>query len=145
MPEHGYPRFPTIHDDTIVFASEDDLWITSAGGGQAVRLTAGVGEAGYPRLSPDGTLVAFVGREEGPAEVYVVPVEGGTARRLTFQAAQRVSIAGWAPDGRSIIYASSAAHPLRGENRLWQVDSEGGLPRLLPYGSASAISYGSNG
>ena len=36
MPEHGYPRFPTIHDDTIVFASEDDLWITSAGGGQAV-------------------------------------------------------------------------------------------------------------
>ena len=30
MPEHGYPRFPTIHDDTVVFACEDDLWITSA-------------------------------------------------------------------------------------------------------------------
>ena len=20
MPEHGYPRFPTIHDDTVVFS-----------------------------------------------------------------------------------------------------------------------------
>jgi tricorn protease len=145
MPEYGYPRFPTIHNDTIVFASEDDLWISSARGGQAARLTAGVGEASHPRLSPDGTLVAFVGREEGPAEIYVVPTEGGTARRLTFQAAQRVSVAGWSEDGRSIVYASSAAHPLRGENWLWEVDVEGGLPRRLPYGPASALSRGPRG
>src|SRR5436190_15715976 len=103
MAEQGYPRFPALHDDTLVFVSEDDLWITSANGGQAARLTAGVGEASHPRLSPDGTLVAFVGREEGPAEVYVMPVEGGTARRLTFQAAQRVSIAAWSVDGHAIV------------------------------------------
>jgi tricorn protease len=145
MPEHGYPRFPTIHADTVVFASEDDLWITSASGGQAVRLTAGVGEASHPRLSPDGSQVAFVGREEGPAEVYVVPIEGGTARRLTFQAAQRVSVVGWSANGRSVLYASSADHPLRGELLLWEVDSEGGLPRRLPYGPASALSRGPRG
>jgi tricorn protease len=145
MPEHGYPRFPTLHDDTVVFASEDDLWITTAQGGQAARLTAGVGEASYPRLSPNGSEVAFVGREEGPAEVYVLPVEGGAARRLTFQAAARVSVVGWSADGQSIVYAGSAEHPLRGENRLWEVDREGGLPRRLPYGPASAISRGPNG
>jgi tricorn protease len=145
MPEHGYPRFPTIHADAIVFASEDDLWITSIDGGKAARLTAGVGEASHPRLSPDGSHVAFVGREEGPAEVYVVPIDGGTARRLTFQAAQRVSVVGWSVDGGSIVYSSSAEHPLRGENRLWEVDIDGGLPRRLPYGPANALSYGPNG
>jgi tricorn protease len=145
MAEHGYPRFPALHGDTLIFVSEDDLWLASTRGGAASRLTAGVGEASHPRLSPDGTLVAFVGREEGPAEVFVMPIGGGTARRLTYQAAQRVAVVGWSEDGRSIVYASSAEHPLRGELWLWEVDRDGGLPRRLTYGPASAISRGPNG
>ncbi|MCC6173705.1 MAG: PDZ domain-containing protein [Chloroflexi bacterium] len=141
----GYPRFPTLHDDTLVFVSEDDLWVTTTSGGPASRLTAGVAEANSPRLSPDGRLVAFVGREEGPAEVFVIPVGGGTARRLTFQGAQRVSVVGWSRDGSTVLYASSAEVPVRAETWLWEVDLEGGLPRRLPLGPASALSRGSNG
>lgn len=73
MPSQGYVRFPTIHQDQIVFVSEDDLWLIPSEGGRAERLTAGTSEVSYPQFSPDGEQLAFVGREEGPSEVYVMP------------------------------------------------------------------------
>src|SRR5205807_9657953 len=84
MSTQGYVRFPTIHQDRIIFVAEDDLWYVSSEGGRAERLTAGVGEVSYPHFSPDGELLAFVGSEEGPSEVYVMTSLGGNAHRLSF-------------------------------------------------------------
>ncbi|MBC7370377.1 MAG: hypothetical protein H7326_02365, partial [Bdellovibrionaceae bacterium] len=47
----GYYSQPTIHNDTIVFVSDDDLWSVTKSGGLAKRLTANVGTASSPRLS----------------------------------------------------------------------------------------------
>jgi tricorn protease len=138
----GYLRYPTIHDDTVVFVSEDDLWTVPAQGGRAWRLTAGVAEATHPRLSPDGSQVAFVGREEGPSEVYVLPYEGGTARRLTYDGVG-VVVRGWRED--TIAYTSAYGRPFHGEDWLYEVSSQGGVPHRLPIGPATAISEGPNG
>src|SRR5579864_3905226 len=107
MLSQGYVRYPTIHQDRIVFVSEDDLWLISSEGGRAERLTAAVNEINHPRFSPDGQLLAFVGEDEGPTEVYVMPALGGPAQRLTYQA-NNCRVLGWSPDGEEILYASSA-------------------------------------
>jgi tricorn protease len=141
MATQGYVRFPTIHQDRIIFVSEDDLWLVSSEGGRAERLTAGVGEVSYPHFSPDGELLAFVGREEGPSEVYVMPSAGGVAQRLTFQSAS-CRVAGWTPDGDNILYASNAGQPHYGNNAIFAINSRGGQSHLVPVGMANAISYG---
>src|SRR5581483_6869073 len=144
QPDSGYVRSPAIRGDDVVFVCEDDLWRVPAQGGQAHRLTAGVGEAGGPKLSPDCELVAFVGREEGPPDVYVMPVEGGAARRLTYQGGM-VTVTGFTRDGRSVLYATDAERPFFRERWLYRVYVAGGLPEQLPYGAASSISYGPGG
>jgi tricorn protease len=143
-PDHsGYLRTPTIRGDDVVFACEDDLWLVPTTGGRAWRLTAGVAEASDPRLSPDGTMVAFVGREEGPADVYLMPVTGGPAERMTYSGGLTVT-AGFDPDGW-IVYATDADRPFFRDRWLHRISPAGGLPHLLPLGPASAVDYAPHG
>ena len=145
MPSQGYVRYPTIYRDHIIFVSEDDLWLISSEGGRAERLTAGVAEASYPRFSPDGALLAFVGREEGPSEVYVMPALGGLAQRLTFQAATSCRVSGWSLSGDEILYASNSGQFAPRFETIYAISPREGQPRQLRVGLANAISYGSRG
>ena len=72
----GYYRFPAIHGDTIVFTAEGDLWVVSAKGGAARRLTSNPGEETGAVVSSDGQTVAFSAEYEGPTEVYTMPIDG---------------------------------------------------------------------
>ena len=54
------------------------------GGGQARRLTNYPGEENFPAFSADGSQLAFSRQVGGNWDVYVMPVAGGEARRLTF-------------------------------------------------------------
>jgi tricorn protease len=102
----GYYRQPTVSADTVVFVAEGDLWKVGLAGGAAHRLTTNLAEESFPRLSPDGKLVAFTARYEGPAEVYVMPVTGGLPTRLTHDGDGTTRVQGWTPDGQ-VLYASA--------------------------------------
>lgn len=82
-PAHQLLRSPSISQREIVFEYANDLWIVSRSGGEARRLTSGVGREFNPRFSPDGSQIAFAGEYDGNVDVFVVPAAGGVPRRLT--------------------------------------------------------------
>jgi tricorn protease len=141
----GYVRTPTIAGDRIVFACEDDLWTVGAGGGTARRITTTEGECTLPRLSPDGARVAFVGRDEGTPELYVMPADGGVAQRLTHLGGEAVYCCGWSRDGRNVYFTTDAGSPFVKETLAWRVDAAGGEPVALGLGHAMTIDVAANG
>lgn len=132
----GYYRHPSVHGDRVVFVAEDDLWEVAAGGGRAHRLTANPGPSSFPSYSPDGTQIAFTGRDEGVTDIHVMDADGGRPIRLTFHGALS-HVVGW--DGAEIVYASNAEWPFTNDFRLWTVPASGGHPRLLPFGPARKL------
>src|SRR5215467_5540770 len=98
-------RFPTVSRSQIVFNYAGDLWTVSRDGGEARRLTAGIGIETLPYFSPDGTMVAFTGEYDGNRDVYVVAATGGVPRRLTYHPADE-DVMGWTPDGSAVVFSS---------------------------------------
>ena len=82
-------RHPTVSQTQIVFSFAGDLWIVARDGGDARRLTSGIGQETDPFFSPDGTQVAFSGEYDGNQDVYVVPAPGGVPKRLTYHPERR--------------------------------------------------------
>ena len=79
-------RFPTTNDREIVFCYAGELYTVGKDGGTARRLTSGPGYTSFPRFSPDGKQVAFASEYDGNREVYMMPAEGGSPKRLTISA-----------------------------------------------------------
>lgn len=138
----GYYRFPTIHRDRVVFVAEDDLWMVSTEGGDAYRLTANPGTELHPRFSRDGTRIAFVGRDEGRLDAYVVSAQGGSPERITYFGAN-TQVLGW-EDDNTVVVGTDYQQPFEGWLHLWKVPV-GGVPLPFGWGPARAISYQRNG
>lgn len=140
----GYYRYPTLYQNMIVFVCEDDLWTVPASGGVARRLTSGLGEVSFPVMSRDGQLIAYVGREEGQADVYVMPAQGGPSRRLTHLGGTWYRVVGWTDEGK-VIFASNGQQPHNALAHLYTVDLAGNAPELMNVGPARTITYGPEG
>ncbi len=99
---------PTLTPDgnTILFSYESDLWKVDINGGNATRLTAMQGAETRPRVSPDGQWLAFSATEGGNSDVYVMPLNGGPIRQLTFHSASDL-VESWSWDSKTIYFEST--------------------------------------
>lgn len=131
---------PSLSATEIVFSFAGDLWIVPRAGGDARRLTSGVGVETDPKFSPDGKTVAFTGEYDGNVDVYTVPSSGGVPKRITYHPEADI-VVGWSPDGKSILFRSTRSSPNNVE-KLFTVSAEGGFPTELPLPYAFEGSYG---
>jgi tricorn protease len=119
-------RRPTVSERHIAFAYANNIWVVDRAGGDARRLTSFQGQTQNPELSPDGRWVAFSGQYGGNTDVYIVPVEGGEPKRLTWHPVADV-VTGWTPDSRRVVFASGrASAPNQGVTKFWTVSIDGG-------------------
>ena len=136
----GYLRFPHIHGDLIAFVADDDVWLAPAAGGRAWRVTADHAPASHPRISRDGTMIAWTGGRDGPPEVYLAGIDGGNGRRLSYWGDQGTRLCGWTPDSE-VVAITSAGQPFRQHTtaRALPVGNDGSLPRTLPFGLVTDV------
>ena len=79
-------RFPATNGAEIVFSYAGQLYAVGMDGGTARRLTSAPGYVTFPRFSADGAQLAFTAQYDGNTEVFVMPADGGTPKRLTYTA-----------------------------------------------------------
>src|SRR5690348_7586187 len=148
-------RFPTLHGNSIVFEAHGNLWRVDRQGGRAERLTADPGYDLMPRYSPDGKWIAFTGRYQANTDVYVIPADGGAAKRLTFhsdvveRAPERWGpdnmVLGWTPDSKDVVFLSRRASMNSWFGRYFTVPVDGGEEKLVPLDKGGVFSWSPDG
>ena len=73
------------------------------GGGRLTLLVSSGEELTHPDLSPDGTMIAYVAREQGRTDLFVSRAAGGERIRLTDDDASEMS-PDFSPDGERIAF-----------------------------------------
>jgi tricorn protease len=135
---------PAISHNHVAFVYAGDLWLVGRDGGDATRLTSGVGLETHPVFSPDGSQIGFAGDYEGNLDVYVVPTAGGVPRRLTHHPEPDLPV-GWTPDGRAVLFRSGRDSHVPRAPRLYTVPLAGGMPARLPLPMGVEASYSADG
>src|SRR6187431_1067614 len=119
---------PTLTPDgqTIIFAYEGDLWKANVNDGNATRLTAMQGYETNPRVSPDGKWIAFTGRQYGNGDIYIMPVNGGDVKQITYHSGND-EVTSWSWDSKTIYFNSGRMGQVAG----FKVSADGGTPQRV--------------
>ena len=116
--------YPAITPDGkwVLYNSTDNwhLWRVSVDGGEPSQLTDFV--ATTPSVSPDGKVIACIGRNESKRRLLILPIDGGPpVREAEFFG--WVSRLQWMNDGKSVIYAGERS----GRRAIIKQSLNGGL------------------
>ena len=133
---------------TAVFEARGDVFtvpLKAPSEARDLTTTPGVRER-MPRLSPDGSQVAYFSDASGDYDLYVRPADGGAARRVPTGLKTALYHLEWSPDGKKLlfgdksfaIYAMDVAtgkltkvderHELKNDQFTWEVSDYAWAP-----------------
>ncbi len=102
-------------------------------GGEATALTqnSGVAINTHPRISPDGSLIAFVSDRKGQNNLWVMNADGSNPRAVFTDNTVRVAMPAWTADGQYIVVvrqqlASPGQPGGGGGSGIWMYHKDGG-------------------
>lgn len=81
-----------------------DIYVKSVDSRTTTRLTNDPAQDMMPRVSPDGSMIAFASDRSGNWDIFVMPVTGGKAVQLT-QGVEHEIAPSWSPDGTRLVYS----------------------------------------
>lgn len=130
--EAVFPRYPAPSPDSsqIAFSWQGDIWVVSAAGGPARRLTIHAAYDHSPKWSPDGSQIAFASNRWGNDDIFVMAAEGGTPQRLTWHSGTD-SLYGFAPDGQSVLFSARRGFTRHRLSEMYAANLAGGTPRRV--------------
>lgn len=81
----------------------NQVWLCNSDGSNSIQLTKGDKNSSNPKWSPDGKWIAFTSSRDTKTNLYILPVGGGEAEKLT-DVKSAVGNYDWSQDGTMIAF-----------------------------------------
>lgn len=104
------PQF--LPDGRILFQSKSSpsqISIADIDGSNVIQLTNDDTNNMQPKISPDGSKIAYLSNRDGNQEVYVMNLDGTNQQRVTKNSIQEWDPV-WSPDGSKVFFSSQNVH-----------------------------------
>lgn len=147
-------RDPAISPDGkwIAFEYKGDIFKVQANGGTAIPLTMTPDYESNPVWSHNGKMIAFASDRHGNFDVYVMPSDGGSAVRLTFNSATDIP-SDFTMNDKNVIFGTtrndiytSVRFPIPGLfYKLYSVPVKGGRSIMLNSAGTKFARYNDKG
>lgn len=100
----------------------NQVFVCNSDGSNTIQLTRGDKNSSNPQWSPDGKWIAFTSARDGKNNIYLLPISGGEAEKVT-DTKNGVGNFQWSHDGKMIAYTmSDAATDLEEKNKKGKND-----------------------